>query len=80
MAEESVLHSQARPKPPRHCLVHFGSGDLPGILLEWRPKRDHGGVSRFEGLVIYASQEYAPPWGWAVTQGWLDGDMIRPVG
>lgn len=67
-----------RFRPPRHCFVRFGHTRCPAILLEWRPKRDRGGVSKWEGLVIYASHTLATGQ-WDVRQGWMHGDLIEPA-
>ncbi|WP_406027363.1 hypothetical protein OH802_09800 [Nocardioides sp. NBC_00850] len=67
-----------RHRPPRHCFVRFGDFRCPAILLEWRPKQDRGGVSKWEGLVIYAS--HTPATGaWDVRQSWMHGDSIEPM-
>lgn len=67
-----------RFRPPRHCFVRFDNTRCPAILLEWRPKRDRGGVSKWEGLVIYAG--HTPATGqWDVRQGWIHGDLIDPA-
>lgn len=67
-----------RFRPPRHCFVRFGTDRYPAILLEWRPKRDRGGVSKWEGLVIYAS--HTPATGeWEVRHCWMHGDLIEPA-
>lgn len=78
LVEVSELILRNRPRAPRHCIVRFGNEDLPGILLQWRPKRQRGGVSAWEGLVVYASQEL-PSGDWRITQGWMDGDLLRPA-
>lgn len=63
---------------PRHVWVHFGSGDMPGIAYDYRPKRRRGGISAWEVLVVYASR--SPATGdTTLTHGWVAGDMIRPA-
>lgn len=61
---------------PKHCWVRFGHADLPGLLLDWRPKRERGGVSKWEGLVIYVDQALANG-ELTVTQRWVSGDLLR---
>lgn len=67
-----------RFRPPRHCFVRFGNTQCPAILLEWRPKRDRGGVSKWEGLVIYTGHTSATGQ-WDVRQSWIHGDLIEPA-
>lgn len=61
---------------PKHVWVKFGDYTLPGLLIEWRPRRERGGVSRWEGLVIYARQDFRSG-STTVTQSWVHGDMLR---
>lgn len=78
MAEPWEVAARNRPRPPRHCVVRFGTFDYPGILLEWRPApAGAGGVCKFEGLVVWASQDHGTG-AWSVKTEWKHGDLLHP--
>jgi hypothetical protein len=76
-AERRALATQRTA--PRHVWVRFGTGDLPGLLIARRPARElRGGPCRWEGLVVFASHNWATG-DVRLTQEWLAFGMLRPA-
>ena len=61
---------------PVHVWVRFGTGDLPGLLIDRRPRKQRGGISRWEGYVIYASHNWATG-DVDVKACWVHYDLLR---
>lgn len=64
-------------KLPCPVLVEIGKpGPLYGILLEWRPRRDHMDRQLWDGLVVFALNG---PASWEIITRWLPWTEITPV-
>jgi hypothetical protein len=61
---------------PVHVWVHFGTGSLPGLLVDRRPRRERGGISRWNGFVIYASHNWVTG-DVDVRAEWMSYDLLR---
>ena len=62
---------RARPQHVWVCVTGvWGDAKAPGLLLEWRQRKDRG----WEGLVVWVTTYSG---GWDLRQGWMRAEHVR---